>query len=178
MNNEKEKSIDDMLFGKNKKIVIPILVLSLIFIFSFRAFVIERIVVSGESMMPNFQNDNVVFIKKFSNTYERNDVVVIRVNGKNVIKRIIGMPNETIQIKDDGYVYIDGNKLENDYGYATNYKGCAEQKITIGEDEYFVMGDNRDNSSDSRDWNTIAESQIKGEVFLRIFPYWEIEIYQ
>lgn len=154
-----------------------IIIAAVAFVFTFRTFVVERIIVSGNSMFPNFQNENVVFIKKFNNDYERLDVVVVRENGKSVIKRIIAMPNESVQIKADGRVYINENLLSNDYGYPTEVFGCAEEKIQLGDNEYFVLGDNRDHSNDSRLWGAIEQSQIKGEVFIRIFPYWEFELY-
>ena len=155
-----------------------IIVATLAFVFTFRNFVIERIIVSGESMMPNFQNENVVFIKKFNNEFERFDVVVVRENGKLMIKRIIGLPNETIQIKSDGYIYINGELLDDKYGYPTEVYGCVENELKIGTNEYFVMGDNRNHSNDSRAWGAIEESQIRGEVFVRIFPYWEFTLYE
>lgn len=177
--NENDNSIgDDNIsnnFRNNRLKLLALFIVTLI-VFSFRTFVIQRIVVRGESMLPSFEDENVVLIKKFDNDYERFDVVVVKVNGKLMIKRIIGMPNETLIIK-NGYVYINGEKLEYDYGYQTNIYGCAESEIYIPENEYFLLGDNRNHSSDSRDWNTVSTEQIKGKVFIKIFPYWEIETY-
>ena len=94
------------------------------------------------------------------------------------IKRIIGMPGETVQVI-DGMVYIDGEMLDETYGMEMmQYAGVASEPITLGEDEYFVLGDNRNNSSDSRDPSVgnIQEDQIIGKAFLRIWPLNKIGI--
>lgn len=127
-------------------------------------------------MLPSFSDDDVVLVKKFDNEYERFDVVVTKVNGILAIKRVIGLPNETVIIK-DGCVYVNGKLLENDYGYPTNKYGCAEHEITLSENEYYLLGDNRDYSGDSREWGAIKKEQITGEVIIKIFPFWEIEKY-
>ncbi|MDE7031290.1 MAG: signal peptidase I, partial [Lachnospiraceae bacterium] len=89
------------------------------------------------------------------------------------IKRIIGMPGETVQIDDSGAVYIDGELLEESYGREIiENPGRAADPILLGEDEYFVMGDNRNNSSDSRDPSVgnIHRRDIIGRAFIRIWP--------
>ena len=88
------------------------------------------------------------------------------------IKRIIGLPGETVQIV-DGVIYIDGEPLEENYGYEPIEDAKrASEPILLGEDEYFVMGDNRNDSSDSRDpaVANVSRSQIIGRAFVRIWP--------
>ena len=89
------------------------------------------------------------------------------------VKRIIGLPGETVQIDLQGNIYINGQILNEDYGKETiNFAGLAVEPITLGDDEYFVMGDNRNNSSDSRDPSVgnIRRSNIIGKAWVRIWP--------
>ena len=91
------------------------------------------------------------------------------------IKRIIGLPGETVQIMEDGRIYINGEKLEESYGREVIQPetiGRAAEPIVLGEDEYFVMGDNRNNSSDSRTdiVGNIKREDIIGKAWLRIWP--------
>ena len=91
------------------------------------------------------------------------------------IKRIIGLPGETVQIMEDGSIYINGEKLEESYGREVIQPetiGRAAEPIVLGEDEYFVMGDNRNNSSDSRTdiVGNIKREDIIGKAWLRIWP--------
>lgn len=89
------------------------------------------------------------------------------------IKRIIGMPGETVYIDEEGNIYIDGEILSEDYGKEViEDAGRAYEPITLAENEYFVMGDNRNNSSDSRDpvVGNISRSDIIGRAWIRIWP--------
>ncbi len=89
------------------------------------------------------------------------------------MKRIIGLPGETVQIDLSGNIYINGEILEEDYGLEPiNFPGLAQDPITLGEDEYFVLGDNRNNSSDSRDPSVgnIKRDDIMGKAWVRIWP--------
>ena len=89
------------------------------------------------------------------------------------IKRIIGLPGETVQIDENGNIYINGELLEENYGAETiQNPGRAAKPITLGDDEYFVMGDNRNNSKDSRseEVGNVKRSQIIGRAWLRIWP--------
>ena len=120
-------------------------------------FVGQRTVVSGRSMNPTLENGDNLITDKISYRFsdpKRYDIVVFPFedeNGKrNFIKRIIGLPGETVQIK-DGEVYINGELLGETYGKEKmDYAGRASEPITLGDDEYFVLGDNRSNSKDSR----------------------------
>ena len=107
---------------------------------------------------------------------ERFDIVVFPVvrDGKEeyYIKRVIGLPGETVQII-DGYVYINGEKLDENYGAEVmNDAGRAAEPITLGDDEYFVLGDNRNRSDDSRYENVenLKREKIVGRAWVRIWP--------
>ena len=124
-------------------------------------FVGQRTRVSGSSMETTLHNGgNLIVYKYEENTY--------------YIKRIIGMPGETLQIK-DGYVYIDGEQLTSDiYGNELiEDPQTAEDPVTLGEDEYFVMGDNRNHSMDSRDPSVgvLKKSDLMGRAWVRIYPF-------
>lgn len=144
------------------------------FICCFRAYIFDRVIVSGESMSPFFSDGDVMWARKFDiEEFSRYQIVVAKIRGKFVIKRVIGLPNETLQII-DGSVYINDIKLNDDYGYPTTVYGYAEEKIVLGNNEYFLMGDNRDNSLDCRVWGAISKKDIKGIVVFQFFPFWEM----
>ena len=100
---------------------------------------------------------------------DRYDIVVVKNNNELWIKRIIGMPNETVQII-EGEVYINDKRLEDDYycEYFIENPGLAENKVFLGDNEYFVLGDNRNHSTDSRDarLGVVKYSQIYGHAFI------------
>ena len=125
--------------------------------------------VEGSSMEPTIEDGSQLVVEQISyylHEPERFDVIVFPNNqGANYIKRIIGLPEETIQIK-DGYVYINDKQLEEDYGKEIiEDSGLAVDKITLKKDEYFVLGDNRNGSIDSRrtDIGAVKREQIKGK---------------
>lgn len=134
--------------------------------------------VEGESMNPVLQDGDVVITSHYIfSSPKRYDIVVVtidRAEDINYVKRVIGMPGETIQIK-DGIVYINGEKLEDDDYASTpiDDPGIAAEPITLGEKEYFVLGDNRSVSADSRKETVgvIARGQIRGKVVFRIGPF-------
>lgn len=143
-------------------------------------FVGQRTRVSGESMTPTLQENDNLIVDKITYRFkdpERFDIIVFpyRYEKKTYyIKRIIGMPGETIQIDEQGNIFIDGEILEESYGKEViRYQGRAAEPITLGEDEYFVMGDNRNGSSDSReeDVGNISRKEIIGRAWVRIYPF-------
>lgn len=145
-------------------------------------FVIQRTEVEGESMEPTLYSGENLMVDKISYRFhdpERYDVIVLRPfedDKKTLyIKRIIGLPGETIQIKTDGSIYINGEKLYERYGKEViqpDAIGRAIEPITLGDDEYFVMGDNRNHSGDSRSKavGNVHRSQIIGRAWIRIWP--------
>lgn len=133
--------------------------------------------VEGSSMEPTIEDGSQLVVEQISyylHEPERFDVIVFPNNqGANYIKRIIGLPEETIQIK-DGYVYINDMQLEEDYGKEIiEDSGLAVDKITLKKDEYFVLGDNRNGSIDSRrtDIGAVKREQIKGKAWLCFYPF-------
>ena len=143
-------------------------------------FVGQRTKVSGPSMQNTLHNGDNLIVDKLSYRFhdpERFDIVVFPVvrDGKEeyYIKRVIGLPGETVQII-DGYVYINGEKLDENYGAEVmNDAGRAAEPITLGDDEYFVLGDNRNDSTDSRDPDVgvLKKSDLMGRAWLRIYPF-------
>ena len=122
-------------------------------------FVGQRTEVEGASMENTLHNGDNLIVDKLSYRFhdpERFDIIVFPFQFQDntyYIKRIIGLPGETVQIMDDGSIYINGEKLEENYGMEVikpETIGRAAEPIELGDDEYFVMGDNRNNSSDSR----------------------------
>lgn len=135
--------------------------------------------VAGNSMLPLLNSDDVVLINQLSYKFrepERFEVVVFeREDKKHNIKRVIGLPGETVQIK-NGTVLIDGRELTAEAGLEkVSLAGLAENPVVLGEEEYFLLGDNRDSSEDSRFSNVgnIREDQIKGKVWFRLYPVFE-----
>jgi len=133
--------------------------------------------VEGSSMEPTIEDGSQLVVEQISyylHEPERFDVIVFPNNqGANYIKRIIGLPEETIQIK-DGYVYINDKQLEEDYGKEIiEDSGLAVDKITLKKDEYFVLVDNRNGSIDSRrtDIGAVKLEQIKGKAWLCFYPF-------
>ena len=143
-------------------------------------FVGQRTEVNGSSMEPTLSNNDNLIVDKISYRFkdpQRFDIIVFPFQyDENVyyIKRIIGLPGETVQIGTDGTIYIDGQVLEEGYGKEVMLSpGRAGEPNTLGEDEYFVLGDNRNNSSDSREPSVgnIHRDQIIGKAWVRIWPF-------
>ena len=140
----------------------------------------QRTEVIGTSMEYTLSDGDNLIVDKISYRFhdpERFDIIVFPFQyDENVyyIKRIIGLPGETVQIGTDGTIYIDGQVLEEGYGKEVMLSpGRAGEPITLGEDEYFVLGDNRNNSSDSREPSVgnIHRDQIIGKAWVRIWPF-------
>lgn len=147
----------------------------------------QRTKVSGPSMEATLHDGDNLIVDKISYRFrepERFDIIVFPYQYAEdtfYIKRIIGMPGDTIQIK-DGYVYINDELLEEDiYGKEVideTKKGIADEPIFLGDDEYFVMGDNRNHSSDSRDPSVgvLKRDQLVGRAWLRVWPFEDFEV--
>ena len=150
-------------------------------------FVGQRTEVDGSSMEPMLSNEDNLLVDKLSYRFrepERFDIIVFAFKYKEdtyYIKRIIGLPGETVQIDEEGNIYINGKILEEGYGKevikAENI-GLAKDPIVIGEDEYFVLGDNRNNSTDSRSplVANVKRKDIIGRAFVRIWPLSKIGV--
>lgn len=144
-------------------------------------FVGQRTEVEGSSMETTLSDGDNLIVDKISYRFrdpERFDIIVFPpANKENTffIKRIIGLPGETIQIDEQGNIFIDGEKLVESYGREIidpDHIGLAAEPIVLGDDEYFVMGDNRNNSTDSRypSVGNIHRDEIIGRAWVRIWP--------
>lgn len=147
--------------------------------YSLVTFGIQSVTMIGQSMDPALANQDVVLINKRAYTFQnpkRYDIIAFKLKEDTEsyfnIKRIIGLPGETVQIK-NGKIFIDGNVLTDlPFEDLIMTEGLAVDTVTLGENEYFVIGDNCNNSEDSRFVNigNISEKEISGKVFFRISP--------
>lgn len=142
-------------------------------------FIGQRTKVSGHSMETTLSDEDNLIVDKISYRFrdpERFEIIVFPFQYEEhtyYIKRIIGLPGETVQVI-DGYVYINGEMLDENYGLEVmDDPGIAAEPITLGEDEYFVLGDNRNHSSDSRDPSVgvLHRDDIMGRAWIRIWPF-------
>ncbi|MBR0164282.1 MAG: signal peptidase I [Lachnospiraceae bacterium] len=160
--------------------IILYLVIILVVTILFIRFVMQRTDVSGGSMLPTLSDGDSLFVDKLSYRFkspERFDIVVFpfELDGETFfIKRVIGLPGETVQITDDGRIWINGEVLEEYYGMEViKSPGRASDPVVLGADEYFVMGDNRNNSMDSRDpiVGNVHKRDLIGKAWIRIWPF-------
>lgn len=150
-----------------------------------RIFIAQPFIVSGSSMYPTFENGQYLVVDEISYKIkdpQRDDVVIFRYPNdtkKFFIKRIIGLPNETVNIKGNDITIInkehpEGFKLDQPYVKNTSNNNLS---FELKSDEYFVMGDNRSASSDSRSWGAVPRKLMVGKAFLRLLPISKINIF-
>lgn len=149
-----------------------------------RLFIAQPFVVSGSSMDPTFHDAEYLIVDELSyyiNEPKRGDVVVFhypKEPKKYFIKRIIGLPGETVHVRQE-YVSVtkaDGTEMRLDEPYLVNLGNGGDEDVTVSAGEYFVMGDNRPASSDSRTWGLLPEENIAGRAFLRLLPLSRIDV--
>ena len=153
---------------KNENLSYIILIILVILI---RTFIITPIKVNGRSMNNTLENGFIMILNKFDKNYKRYDIVVLKRNNEKLIKRVIALPNEDIEYKNNK-LYINNKLVNKKYGIGstTNFKDyCADN-------EYFVMGDNRENSFDSRAFGCVNKKDIIGKTNLVLFPLNKIGI--
>ena len=152
--------------------------IALVIVIPIRLFIAEPFVVSGNSMVPTFENGDYLIVDKISyelGNIKRNDVAVFRYPNdpaKFFIKRIIGLPNETVDIKGSEVTITNGESRESftlDQPFVKN-PANNNTHLELKNDEYFVMGDNRSASSDSRYWGAVKKKFLQGKAFLRLLP--------
>jgi len=133
-----------------------------------KTFVVSPIRVNGTSMDPTLNDKDIMLLDEISYRFsdiERFDIVVVKEEDEYLIKRVIGLPGETVEYKNDK-LYIDGKYVKEDF----KHKETFDFSTTLGKDEYFIMGDNRTNSTDSRVFGPISRDKIMGKTSLTILP--------
>ncbi|HEY4486981.1 MAG TPA: signal peptidase I [Candidatus Paceibacterota bacterium] len=160
--------------------VIKFVVLAVVIVVPIRAYVAQPYIVSGSSMFPTFKNGEYLIVDQLTYRFqepERGDVIVFRFPNNPsqfFIKRVIGLPGETVRLE-NGKLFIahgEGDaRTENTVAEPYAGPGGFESKtLALGEKEYFVMGDNRSASLDSRSWGALSRDLIRGRAIVRLFP--------
>lgn len=160
--------------------LIKITAIALAIVLPIRYFLFQPFLVSGASMEPTFQNGDYLIVDEISYQFrdpKRGEVLVFRYPNnpsRKYIKRVIGLPGETIIIE-GGKVKIESNGKDHEYvlneeSYLPNANTAGKVEMELKKDEYFVLGDNRDGSYDSRGWGSLKEEEIIGRVILRAWP--------
>jgi len=156
--------------------VFKIVVISLVIVLPIRYFLFQPFIVKGQSMEPNFQNNNYLIVDELSYRLRdpvRGEVVVFYYPGNpktRFIKRIIGLPGETLEIK-GGKVKVNGKVLDESEYLPPGAQTIGDIRISLNKDEYFVLGDNRLFSYDSRRWGALPRKYIIGRAVLRAWPF-------
>ena len=123
-------------------------------------------------MYNTLDEGDILLLEKYDQKYERFEIVVFELNGERLIKRVIGLPGETVEFKNNS-LYINGEKLEEEYGYGITANFQLEDLgyTIIPDNYYFLVGDNRNNSLDSRYFGCIPKEKIMGSVKTILFPF-------
>jgi len=157
---------------------LKIIIIALVIVLPIRYFLFQPFIVKGDSMVPNFHSGDYLIIDEISYRFgepKRGDVVVLKYPpdpAQKFIKRIIGLPGETVTIG-NGTVSVtsNGKEVSLDEAYLPDsLKTAGNVRVTLKEDEYFVMGDNRDFSYDSRSWGILPKYDIVGKAAFRVLP--------
>lgn len=160
--------------------VAKVVIISLAIIIPVRYFLIQPFYVKGASMEPNFHNYEYLIIDEISYRFSepaRGDVVVLRNPQQRTqffIKRIIALPGETIEIKNKN-IFIDGEVLDESLYLDQEIITYGNQKVEVGEEQYFVMGDNRPESLDSRVFGPVSPDEFVGRTWLRAWPFTRLD---
>lgn len=160
--------------------IIKVAAIALILAGLVRYFLVQPFFVDGASMEPNFEDGEYLLIDEISYYFkpiQRGEVIVFHYpldTSKYYIKRVIGLPNETVEIK-NSKVAVYNNENPEGFFISENYlpregTTVGDVKKKLGRNEYFVLGDNRSASSDSRQWGTLPKNDIVGRVWLRAWP--------
>lgn len=175
INQEEKKKVNTFLvILKVMRPYIIIFILTLLF----NRFIAQFATVSGESMANTLHNGNIIFFEKLTKNYDRFDVIIFNssvAEGDSLflIKRVIALPGEKVKIDYSGDIYVNGVLLEEKFGLEKMLNpGIASSEITLGKDEYFVLGDNRNHSLDSRNSKIAAVhlDSIRGKVLFCLKP--------
>ena len=152
------------------KEVIPYIVIVVVVVL-IRTFIITPVRVDGDSMKNTLKNGDILLLYKLS-SIDRFDIIVLdeEKDNEKIIKRVIGLPGETVAIK-KGKIYINDKLIDDEYAYGET---SDYNKVTLRDDEYFILGDNRLISKDSRYFGPIKDNEIKGKIVFRLFPFTKI----
>jgi signal peptidase I len=138
---------------------------------------VQNFKVDGPSMMPTLQNQQLIVVDKaeyYLHPPQRGDIIVFAYPldpSQDFVKRVVGVPGDTVELDQTGYVYVDGVRLNEPY-IEEHYSGLPQNKSwRLGPTQYFVMGDHRDDSSDSRFWGPVPRQNIVGKAVLVYWPY-------
>ena len=155
--------------------ILKIVIIALVIVIPIRYFLFQPFIVKGQSMEPNFEDSNYLIVDELSYRFrdpQRGEVVVFRYPrnvSQRFIKRIIGLPGEKIEIK-AGVVMVNGKILDESEYFPSGVQTLGNIQISLDENEYFVLGDNRISSFDSRQWGTLPRKNIIGRVYFRAWP--------
>lgn len=156
---------------KGLKEMVPYVILILVIVF-IRLFIVTPVRVDGTSMENTLKENDILILNKFDHKYDRFDVVVFKYNNQKLIKRVIGLPGEKVEFKNNK-LYINGEYIEEDFlgSKSFNFNITNLGYDVIPNDEYLLIGDNREASYDSRYFGTVKKEDIEGTVNLRLFPF-------
>lgn len=153
------------------KELVPYVIIVLVVVL-LRTFIITPVRVNGDSMNQTLKNGEILLLEKYDRNFERFDIVVLKYNDEKLVKRVIGLPGESVEYINN-ILYINGEKVsetfltEETYDFELEMLGYDK----IPKNYYFVVGDNRDSSLDSRLIGLIAKEDIEGKAIFRIFPF-------
>lgn len=170
------------------KEIAEVVVISLFTVYIIRTFLVQPFLVSGASMEPNFSNGNYLLIDELSYRFrepKRGEVIVFRYPGDEktfYIKRLIGLPGERVVVK-DGKILIYNNENPQGFMLAEDYidqgiRTLGKSDVSLDANQFFVLGDNRYYSFDSRNWGTVSRDEIVGIARLRLLPVSEAQAFE
>lgn len=160
-------------FKKIVKEIYPYVIIILVVIL-IRLFIITPVTVDGPSMNETLHQGDVLIINKINKENPKRDqIVVFRKGNDKLIKRVIALPGEKIKCV-SGTIYINNEEYNDSYGYGTT---TDFMEVKLGDGQYFVLGDNRQNSADSRLFGPVSKEKIEGTALFRVFPFTKLAMF-